>query len=281
MKIFFKHIRSHLKPFYSENEVRDFSYLIVEKITGLSFSEMVLNKNIIFSPNQRNIADAFVDKLKNKFPIQYLLGETDFYGLRFYVDENVLIPRPETEELVEWIASDYHPAAAFNFLDIGVGSGAIAVTLKHLFRNAAVDAFDISEPAIGVAKQNAKRNKTAISFHRIDILQAPLIDKKWDIIVSNPPYIRDSEKRDMDTTVLDYEPHIALFVPDGDDLLFYRQIALFARSHLNEKGCVYFEIHRDAGERVVKLLQSLHFRQVELRKDMSGNDRMIKAQRFH
>jgi release factor glutamine methyltransferase len=278
MKTFFEYIHSNLEPFYSENEIRDFSYLIVEKITGLSFSKIVLSKNIIFSPNQRKIADAFVDKLKNKFPIQYILGETDFYGLKFNVNENVLIPRPETEELIEWIASDYHPKAALNFLDIGTGSGAIAVTLKHLFKNAGVDAFDISESAIGAAIQNAELNKTEISFYQIDMLQAPAIDKKWDVIVSNPPYIRDSEKRSMDKTVLDYEPHIALFVPDDDDLLFYRKIALFACNHLNEKGCVYFEIHREAGERVVALLESLSFKQVELRKDISGNNRMVKAQ---
>lgn len=280
MKKFSETIYRQLKNLYSENEIRNFSYMIAEKITGLSYSQIVFNKNIIFSPNLRIIADAFIDKLKNKLPIQYILGETEFYGLKFNVNENVLIPRPETEELVEWIISDHKNSLTLKtkILDIGTGSGAIAVTLKHILKNAEIDAFDISADAIKLANKNAELNNTSVLFSQVDILNAPQFDKKWDLIISNPPYIPENEKETMDENVLDHEPHIALFVPKDDDLLFYRKIALFAGRQMNEGGKIYFEIHHKAGNRIVELLSTLNFKNIVLRKDISGNDRMIRAE---
>jgi len=279
MQTAIQHIQLQLQGLYPATEIKSFTYLIIEKLTGLSRTQIIVNKNTLFSLKQHHEIESFIEKLRKFVPIQYILGETEFYGLNFIVNESVLIPRPETEELVDWIQKENNKSAKLNILDIGTGSGCIAISLKHEFPNASVTAFDISKEALETAKLNAKQNNLQVNFSIVDILNPPEISKQWDIIVSNPPYIPESEKSEIHANVLDNEPHLALFVPNNDSLLFYRQIGLFAQKHLNPNGKLYFEIHRDAGDTGIQLLDNLGFKSVELRKDISGNDRMLKGER--
>jgi len=273
-------LQSELQGLYPETEIKSFSYLILEKLTGFSRTEIYINKNTPFSIEQQHVIESFIEKLKKFVPIQYILGETEFFGLPFLVNESVLIPRPETEELVEWIRNENDKRAELHFLDIGTGSGCIAITLKHEFKNATVDAFDISEAALATAQINADLNNLEVHFAAVDILNAPDFTQEWDIIVSNPPYITENEKSAMLPNVLENEPHLALFVPDNDPLLFYRKIAQFACEHLQLNGKLYFEINRDAGRSCVELLTEMGFQDVVLKKDISRNDRMVRAVRL-
>jgi len=277
MQAAIRHIQSELQGLYPETEIKSFSNLIIEKLTGFSRTEIILNKNTLFSDDQRHVIESFIEKLKINIPIQYILGETEFFGLPFNVNESVLIPRPETEELVDWIRQEADCNSHLHILDIGTGSGCIAISLKHEFPNAQVDAFDISEEALQTAAGNARRNNLDVTFTKTDILNAPDFDRKWDIIVSNPPYVTEQEKDEILPNVLDNEPHLALFVPDNDPLLFYRRIAHFALKHLQPNGKLYFEINREFGKETVDLLAGTGFTDVELRKDISGNDRMVRA----
>ena len=277
MQTTFEQMQSELKGLYPETEIKSFSYLIIEKLTGFSRTEVYVNKNTLFSNEQYHEIESFIEKLKKFIPIQYILGETEFYGLPFYVNESVLIPRPETEELVDWICTENNKSQGLQILDIGTGSGCIALSLKHEFPNSVVNGFDISEKALETAQRNATRNKLEVNFRIVDILNTPDTASKWDIIVSNPPYITENEKDDMLPNVLEHEPHLALFVTDNDPLLFYRKIALFALQHLQPNGKLYFEINRTQGKQCEDLLTGLGYQQVELRKDISGNDRMVRA----
>jgi len=272
-----QYIQSELKGLYPETEIKSFSYFIIEKLTGFSKIEILVNKNTNFSVEQQHEIENIIKKLKNNVPIQYILGESEFFGLSFNVNESVLIPRPETEELVDWIGKENDSTNIKNILDIGTGSGCIAISLKYLFPNTIVDAFDISEKALETATSNASLNKLDVNFTKVDILNAPDIDKKWNVIVSNPPYVTQQEKHEILPNVLEHEPHLALFVPDNDPLLFYRHIAQFALSHLLPSGKLYFEINREFGNECMNLLSEMGFCEVELRKDISGNDRMIRA----
>lgn len=271
------HLQTELQGLYPETEIKSFSYLITEKLTGFSHTQIIFNKNTVFSDEQHHEIEKIIEKLKKFVPIQYILGETQFFGLNFTINESVLIPRPETEELVDWIQNENDRKAKLHLLDIGTGSGCIAISLKHEFTNATVEGFDVSEKALEIANTNAKRNQLEVNFSEVDILKTPDFLKKWDIIVSNPPYITEMEKSEIQPNVLDHEPHLALFVPDNDPLLFYRHIARFAQQHLEPNGKLYFEIHRAAGKSCVDLLTELGFQEVELRKDISGNDRMVRA----
>jgi len=277
MQTAINYINTELKDLYPATEIKSFTYLIFEKLTGFSRTQIIVNKNTVFSSNQRYEIESIIEKLKVFIPIQYILGETEFYGHTFTVNESVLIPRPETEELVGWIHNENDTNENLRILDIGTGSGCIAISLKHEFTNAKVDAFDISIKSLEIAKLNAKLNNLELFFWKIDILNAPDLSQKWDIIVSNPPYIPEMEKNEIHANVINNEPHLALFVPNNDPLVFYRHIALFAKKHLNSKGKLYFEIHRDAGQTCINILKELGFIEIELRKDISGNDRMIKA----
>ena len=277
MQAFIKQIQSELQGFYPETEIRSFSYLIIEKLTNLSRTQIFVNKYTAFSEEQRKLAESFIIKLKKNVPIQYILGETEFYGLNFNVNESVLIPRPETEELVEWVRKENDKNANLNILDIGTGSGCIAISLKYEFKKADIDAFDISDAALEIAKSNSKRNNLVVNFSNVDILNVLDLNKKWDIIVSNPPYIPENEKDEILPNVLEHEPHLALFVPDYDPLIFYRHISQFAKKHLTKNGKLYFEIHREAGMKCSNLLVEQGFTNIELRKDISGNDRMIRG----
>jgi release factor glutamine methyltransferase len=278
MQTALQYIQSELQGVYPETEIKSFGLLIVEKLTGFSRTQIIVNKNTQFSIEQQHEIEKIVDKLKNNVPIQYILGETEFYGLPFKVNESVLIPRPETEELVEWILSENTHENELTVLDIGTGSGCIAISLKKCSPTWSVEAFDISEKALVTATQNAHLNGVNLAFSEVDILNPPAFtNKKWDIIVSNPPYVLNEEKDFISQNVLAHEPHLALFVPDDDALLFYRHIAQFAKHHLNQNGKLYFEINRMFGEITVELLEYMGFSCVEFRKDISGNDRMIKA----
>jgi len=272
-----KRIKSALEGLYPETEIRSFSQLMIEKVTGFSRTEIIVNKNTQFSVEQQHEIESFIENLKNFIPIQYILGETEFYGLTFNVNESVLIPRPETEELVDWIRSENDRNASLNILDIGTGSGCIAISLKNVLPNSVVDAFDISDQALETARSNALRNELDVNFSKVDILNVPDFSKKWDIIVSNPPYVLESEKAEIQPNVLDNEPHLALFVPDNDPLLFYRSIAQFSLRQLKPEGKLYFEINRQYGKATIDLLAEYGFTDIELRKDISGNDRMVKA----
>jgi release factor glutamine methyltransferase len=271
------YIQSELQELYPETEIKSFCLLIVEKLTGFSRTEIIVNKNTHFSEIQHHEVESFVEKLKKFVPIQYILGETEFYGLNFTVNESVLIPRPETEELVDWIRNENDRNVKLRILDIGTGSGCIAISLKHEFINSMVDAFDISETALETAAGNAKQNNLKVNFSKVDILNAPKFDTQWDIIVSNPPYVLENEKAEIQPNVLDNEPHVALFVPDNDPLLFYKCIARFAQKQLKPNGKLYFEINRAAGQATIELLTGMGFSEVELRKDISGDDRMIRG----
>jgi len=277
MQTTFEHIQSKLRGLYPETEIKSFSYLIIEKLTGFSRTEVYINKNTLFSDEQYHEIESIIEKLKKFIPIQYILGETEFYGLPFYVNESVLIPRPETEELVDWICTEHNKSRELQILDIGTGSGCIALSLKHEFPNSVVTGFDISGKALETAQSNAILNKLDVTFSKVDILNTSNTTTKWDIIVSNPPYITEKEKVDMFSNVLDYEPHLALFVPDNDPLLFYKKIALYAQQQLQPHGKLYFEINRSAGKLCLDLLTGMGFQDVELRKDISGNDRMVRA----
>lgn len=271
-----EYIRTHLSEEFTLGEIRAFTTLILKEVCNLSFSDIVACKFTELSDNEKQNIISIVKRLQNGEPIQYILGITEFYGLDFKVSSSVLIPRPETEELVEWILLDTKQLNP-HILDIGTGSGCIAIALANKMRYATVDAWDISSDALEVAQQNAIANSVSVKFSRVDVLARQNFDKKFDIIVSNPPYIKESEKELMSKNVLDFEPHQALFVSNHDALIFYSRIADIAMQQLNKNGLLYFEINQARGQEVVQLLQEKSFINVELKKDISGNYRMIRA----
>ena len=219
-----------------------------------------------------------IRELQNHKPIQYILGETVFFSYRFLVDENVLIPRPETEELVDWVLITVTPTSKpLKIIDIGTGSGCIAISLAKSLPNAEVTAVDVSAKALQVASRNAELNGVTINFLQQDILQTTTLPDTYDIIISNPPYVRSLEKAEMQANVLEYEPHLALFVSDTDPLLFYDRIATLARKALSPQGSLFFEINQYLGDEMKTLLKAKGFEKVVLRKDLSGNDRMIMS----
>ena len=270
-----KYLVTQLSAIYSEGESSAISNTVIEYITGKERPALVTS----FTSLERDQMDQILKSLLTHEPLQYILGVSWFCGLKFYVDKNVLIPRPETEELVEWIISNCKfPIDALSIIDIGTGSGCIPIALKRRIRKADVWGCDISESALEVARRNAETLGTPVQFLDIDFLSPNQREglPPFDIIVSNPPYIPISAKTTMDANVAMFEPGTALFVPDGDPLVFYKAIALFSQEKLNRNGALYVEIHEDLGQHVASLFQKHGF-QVELRKDMQGKDRMIKA----
>lgn len=274
-----EYIRESLHSQFAENELRIVTQILISEITGFSPAQIIVNKNTIFSDEQVKLVHSFVEKLKKNEPLQYVTGKTEFFGLKIITKPGVLIPRPETEELIEWIMQSLDRRPNFDMLDIGTGSGCIALALKSVFENAHVSAMDISAEALEIAAENANVLSLPISFLQGDALHLSAENSRWDVIVSNPPYIPTAEKEVMDSAVVDFEPHQALFVPDKDPLLFYRRIAEYAFSALRVNGLLFFEIHRDFGQQCVAMLHETGFTNVELRRDISGNDRMIKAKR--
>ena len=272
-------IRDQLSLLYSKQEIESISKLIFEKVLGLSRLQVHLNQlTTIPEANLAQIKE-ILRRLIQFEPIQYIFGETEFYGLPFKVNSSVLIPRPETEELVDWIITDYRQLTP-DILDIGTGSGCIPIALVKNLPGASAEGWDISTDALIVAKENAEINKVNISFLYADVLSQtiPSHPNKYDIIVSNPPYVTDSEQSLMLKNVTDYEPHIALFVPDKDPLLFYKSIADIALTQLKQGGNLYFEINEKLGRETADLLFSKGFRNVQLKKDINGKERMIKAE---
>ena len=271
-----EYIRTQLSEEFTLGEIRVFTTLILKKVCNLSFSDIVACKFTELSDNQKQNMTSIVKRLQNGEPIQYIIGFTEFYGLDFKVTSSVLIPRPETEELVEWILLDTKQLNP-HILDIGTGSGCIAIALAKKMMYATVDAWDISSDALEVAQQNAIANNVSVKFSRVDVLADQSYEKNFDIIVSNPPYIKESEKELMSKNVLEFEPHKALFVSNNDALIFYNRIADIAMKQLNKNGLLYFEINQAYGKEVVQLLQEKNYVDVQLRKDISGNYRMIRA----
>jgi len=284
MKNIFNFIKEQLQDFYPEQEIKSLSYLILEDIFHIDKSSILRCKDKQLSLNENFRLQEIIDELKKHKPIQYITGETEFYGMKFKVDENVLIPRPETEELIECIMSPPNSfkkgRSKYKILDIGTGSGCIAVVLAKRFPEAKVYALDISDKALDIARQNAMNNQANVCFFKYDILNNqpfPFNNLIFDCIVSNPPYITTKEKARMGKNILDYEPHQALFVPDDYPLLFYDRIADFANRRLKKKGSLYLEINSSFGQEVVKLLADKNFHHIKLLKDISGNDRIIIA----
>lgn len=267
---------NQLSKFYDKDENESFFFMILKSLKGLTRVDLALNPDLEFSEKELEQIEFYLSELKNNKPIQYLLGKTEFYGLEFQVDENVLIPRPETEELVDWIIQENKSKKDFTILDIGTGSGAIAVSLAQNL-SAEVFAFDVSYDALTIAQKNSDHNQTFVHFIEFDILNDVWEGEKLDVIVSNPPYVRELEKKEMKANVLNHEPHLALFVPDEDPLIFYKKIADFALEHLSENGQLYFEINQYLGKETVEMLLEKGFKNVHLKKDIFGNDRMILA----
>ncbi len=274
-------IKKELKAIYSQNEIESFIQLIFDHLLNMSGIKLYQNLNKTLSDNFLAEIGRYIESLKKEKPIQYILGETEFFSLKISVNPSVLIPRPETEELVKWIISDYKDITA-NIIDIGTGSGCIAIALKKNMQLSNVAAVDISKDALSIAKINAKNNNVNIDFIEADILKEKDFCKgsKFEVIVSNPPYVTEVEKKQMADNVLKFEPYKALFVPDKDALLFYREICLFAKENLNSAGNLYFEINEQYGKQVIQLLKSKGFSDIILKKDIEGKDRMIKATWF-
>ncbi|MFZ2429854.1 MAG: peptide chain release factor N(5)-glutamine methyltransferase [Lutibacter sp.] len=277
---FKRHFFSELSDLYPETEIQSFFTILVEFKLHLSRIQLALEHNFELDNDDLDFLQNALLKLKNQIPIQYIVGETAFYGLLFKVDKNVLIPRPETEELVEWIIKNHKKDDSLKILDIGTGSGCIAISLAKNLPNAKVSALDISEEALNVAKNNAAMNQVKVDFVQADILTIEKLSTNFDIIVSNPPYVRETEKARMQQNVLSNEPHLALFIKDENPLLFYDKIAELAKKHLTKNGVLYFEINQYLGMETVDLLKSKGFKNVELKKDIYGVDRMVKCLKF-
>lgn len=268
---------NELHSIYPNTEILSFFNILMEEVLGLNRIEIAFNLNKSIDQKSVTVLQNALKQLKTQVPIQYIIGSTTFCDLKFKVSNDVLIPRPETEELVQWIIDDFKNQKPIKILDIGTGSGCIAISLAKYLPNVELYAMDISEKAIEMAKQNAKLNNVDINFIQADILALQQLNQSFDCIVSNPPYVQNQEKNQMEKNVLDFEPHQALFVPDNNPLIFYNAIAAFAQNHMNKNGSLYFEINRLFGAKIIEMLQNKGFNQVILKQDFYNADRMIKA----
>lgn len=282
-----------LSSIYPKTEIDSFFFLLIEEYLDFQRVDSVLKADFIIPSEVLTDFNAAIKRLKNEEPIQYILGNTEFYGLPFLVNKNTLIPRPETEELVEWIIKevaklqsnkvtkfDVTSSAAeksISILDIGTGTGCIPISIKKNLPNATISAIDIYKEALKIAEENAKLNSVEVNFIELDILKAKKLPQQFDVIVSNPPYVRELEKVEIQNNVLENEPHLALFVSDENPLIFYDKIADLTKIHLNKNGLLFFEINQYLGKETVEMLAKKGFKNIELKKDFSGNDRMIKA----
>jgi release factor glutamine methyltransferase len=274
-----RYITNRLTAVYDEAEASSISDWVIENLTGIKRTDRIVSKNQSINPEQAEQLEHYITRLLTHEPVQYVLNEAWFCGLKFYVDKNVLIPRPETEELVEWIITGCKfPINKLFILDIGSGSGCIPIALKRRLGKATVWSCDISTGALQVAKRNAATLGVDVNFIELDFLNKEPRDELpfFDIIVSNPPYIPETDKEEMRLNVLNYEPGTALFVPDSDVLVFYKAIADFGKKHLNRNGVIYAEINESLGEATASMFQ-LNGYNVEIKKDIQGKDRMIKA----
>lgn len=268
------HIKQSLQGIYPEAEAKSLCRIVVEEVTGASYFQLLADKFSKITDSQAEEIKNIINRLKQHEPIQYILGRAEFCGMPFFVDRNVLIPRPETEELVELVCTQ-NKQKNLSVLDVGAGSACIAISLAKLMDSPKVSAWDVSASALRVAGVNAKKLSAEIYFQEVDVLKDVPTNQTFDIIVSNPPYVLDSDKKEMDENVLEYEPHTALFVPDDKALMFYERIADISLNLLNNDGKLYFEIHHKKGVDTVKLMRNRGYSNVVLYKDMSGLDRMV------
>ncbi len=270
-----------LSGLYPSEEIESFFNILAKEYLNLSRIEISLNREQHVSDQNVEIIQKAIIRLKDYEPIQYILGESEFFGLQFKVTPNTLIPRPETEELVQFILDEVskfdNKSGPLELLDIGTGSGCIAISLAKNLSETKVSALDISYEALEVAKENARINQVNIEFSECDILRCEILPKKYDIIVSNPPYVRQLEKDWMQPNVLRHEPDLALFVSDHDPLLFYRRIAILSQTSLKPSGKLFFEINEYLGEDLVAILKEMRFQKIEIKKDIFGKDRMVKC----
>ena len=275
MQTTIQYIKNELKDVYPESEVQGLTRIVLEHITGWNYTQQQLNQQKKIPESAKQEIVTIVERLKNYEPVQYILGETEFFGMKLKLSPEVLIPRPETEELVKLVL-DRNTNRRPRILDIGTGSGCIALALKYHLKEAQVSGVDVSEMALEIAKENAKLNQLEVEYFYADILWWE--DFKWghyDIIVSNPPYVRESEKIQMQKNVIAYEPHNALFVSDNDPLIFYRKIITFAIKYLSKNGSLFFEINENLGKEMYELFNALGFRKIEALNDINGKRRMI------
>jgi len=288
-----EYFNEQLFPHYEKEEIKNFCLLSFEKLLGITRSELRLKSEMVLQEDTAKKFLGIVEELLESKPIQYILGETEFYGIKLELDERVLIPRQETEELVDWILKEQGKAAfsrkemkeevSLNIIDIGTGSGCIALALKANLPDSNVYAMDVSKEALHVANANAQLNKLHINFVEGNIVSTSFSKEFesdfFDVVVSNPPYVCETEATLMHKNVLEFEPHLALFVPDQNPLLFYEAILTFAHTHLKKGAWVYFEINEAFGKEMIQLLNKFNYLQIELRKDLNGKNRMISAQK--
>jgi release factor glutamine methyltransferase len=280
-----QYVKSELASVYDAREAGNITELVMENITRLKKIDRIFNKNKPLTKENEFLLESYVKQLLAHRPVQYVLNECWFAGMKLFVNEHVLIPRPETEELADWVATETAEVSfkgnGITLIDIGTGSGCLAIALKKMLPEVTVFACDISEPSLEVARRNAAENLAVVNFEQGDFLD----DSAWnrlpvaDIIVSNPPYIPLHNRETMHENVLGYEPHHALFVPDNEPLLFYKAIATFAKTQLSPQGSIYVEIHEDLASAVLDLFSNKGFAFLQLRKDLQGKDRMIRASR--
>ena len=276
-----EYIHHKLEILYPKSEINAFYFILLKHYGKYSKTTILANSDTLLTEDIAQPILQAIRELQTAKPIQYILGETEFFSNRFFVNENVLIPRPETEELVDWVLQEYpDKSEKIKILDVGTGSGCIAISLAKALPNAVVTAIDVSEGALKVAKRNAELNSVVTHFLQQDILRIETLPDKYDIIISNPPYVRELEKKEIRHNVLEYEPHLALFVPDNNPLLFYDKIATLAQQSLNPNGSLFFEINQYLGQEIQTLLEQKHFTEITLRQDLFGKDRMIKAKQL-
>jgi release factor glutamine methyltransferase len=279
-----------IKHLYPTSEIDSFFFLILEEYIGFKRIDIVLKSDFYIDQESLNLMQVATKQLEQEIPIQYIIGKTEFFGLPFNINKEVLIPRPETEELVEQVIKEVSLIKTYNtasneatnekqitILDIGTGSGCIAISLKKQLPGSKISAIDVSDKALRVAKKNAALNKVNINFIHLDILKTNNLDKLYDVIVSNPPYVRELEKKEMKNNVLNNEPHLALFVDNKNPLLFYNKIAELANKFLTKNGQLHLEINQYLGKETIKLLAEKGFKNIQLKKDIFGNDRIITA----
>ena len=265
------YFKEELLDITQEREVISWAYIVIQHLLGYNRSDYIIHADKKITTEKSDDIKQIIKELKRQKPLQYILGKAEFYGLKLKVNNHTLIPRPETEELVSWVLQEQFNSA----LDIGTGSGCISIALaKH--SKATISAIDISEMALKVAKKNAAINEVKIDFIQQNVLRSSSLSKV-DVIVSNPPYVLESEKQKMKANVLQYEPHLALFTPDKEPLLFYKKIGSLAAKSLNCGGKLYFEINEQYGAEILEMLSKIGFVDIALKKDINDKDRMIKA----
>ena len=279
-----------LKTIYPITEIDSFFFLLLEEYLGFRRVDIVLKSDFKITQENLNLLQSATKQLEQEVPLQYIIGKTEFYGLPFVVNKHVLIPRPETEELVACVVSESSRFKTFNtstkqttdkkqlkILDIGTGSGCIPISLKKQLPFAKISAIDISKEALTVAKKNAVLNNVDIHFILQDILKTVALDQHYDIIISNPPYVRELEKKELKNNVLKNEPHVALFVENDNPLIFYAKIAELAKKYLNKNGLLFFEINQYLGTETIDLVNKKGLKNIQLKKDMFGNNRIVVA----